>query len=139
MLIATPKTKYEQEVLLLLPTDSVLIINQNKIGLKHLHIKNVKEFTENHHSQLWGKDTPEVNFEEKKSHEARCTLAQLYSRYSTILNSYLHRIRPNTCTVCNLGPHDMHHLFNCPGRQTNIGILGLWTDRFHLAEHLQLT
>ena len=65
MLIATPKTKYEQEVLLLLPTDSVLIINQNKIGLKHLHIKKVKEFTENHHSQLWGKDTPEVNFEEK--------------------------------------------------------------------------
>ena len=103
----------------------------------------MEDYTESHQSKLLGITSPRVNFEEEKklTREASCTLAQLLYGYSTILNNYLNRIDPklpNICNICNHGPH-VHHLFNFPGRPTDMNILSLWTDPQRVSEFFQLT
>ena len=65
----------------------------------------------------------------------RCTLAQLRTKKSTFLKSYLHKVNVKShpsplCPICNthIHTHDTHHLFNCTNIRTTLSPLDLWTD-----------
>ena len=61
----------------------------------------------------------------------RSILAQLRSGHCRRLMSYQHRLNhrvPDLCPLCNHGPHDTLHLFNCPANPIPAAVLDLWND-----------
>jgi hypothetical protein len=87
-------------------------------------------------------DPPKISKEENTlSRNSRSLLSQLRSGYSRILNSYKHRIDPNTannCGLCSGTPHDSKHLFNCPRNPTDLSISDLWSKPVQTANFLKL-
>ena len=87
-------------------------------------------------------DPPKISKEENTlSRNSRSLLSQLRSGYSRILNSYKHRIDPNTansCGLCSGTPHDSKHLFNCPRNPTDLSIFDLWSKPVQTANFLKL-
>ena len=85
---------------------------------------------------------PEINPNEATLPRlTRSALAQLRSGDSRRLNSYLHRLNPaipNVCSVCNMGPHDTAHLFNCPEKPIPFQPIDLWLRPIEVAQALQL-
>ena len=60
-------------------------------------------------------------------------LAQLKTKKSPFLKSYLHKVDAKShpsplCPLCNNHTHDTHHLFNCTHICTTLSPLYLWTD-----------
>ena len=63
----------------------------------------------------------------------RRTLAQLRTKKSPLLKSYLHKVDANShpsplCPMSNTQPYNAHHLFNCTHIRTMLEPLDLWTD-----------
>ena len=106
-----------------------------KEGLKTIHTSSVAKTIRNQEdNKVLLAPAPKVNQTEANlPRKTRTTLAQLRSGYSSILNSYLHRINPTThpspnCPRCNLSPHTTNHLFNCPSNPTELETRILWED-----------
>ena len=68
-------------------------------------------------------------------------LNHLESGFSKHLNSYNHRINPDTpdsCPLCSQSPHDTPHLFNCSSNPTHLSVIDLWTNPIEVATFLGL-
>ena len=68
--------------------------------------------------------------EERLSRLTPRTLAQLRTKKSPFLKSYLHKVDAKThpsplCPLCNIHTHDTHHLFNCTHIRTTLSPLDL--------------
>ena len=77
----------------------------------------------------------------KLPRSTRRTLAQLKSRYSTLLYSFNSRINneiENKCELCNGTPHDTTHLFNSPSNPTELEAIDLWLKPVEVAAFLGL-
>ena len=105
-----------------------------KKGLKKIHTNSVT-FTlmEQKPNKVLGTRAPPINTPEKTlPRKTRTTLFQLRSGYSSFLNSFLSRINPqehsDSCQECRQGPHDTHHLFNCPANPTTLTPRTHWED-----------
>ena len=85
---------------------------------------------------------PEIHSDEQLlPRSVRTRLAQLRSSYSKSLMHYQNRIYPqipDVCPLCNMGPHDVHHLFNCPATPTDATVEDLWLDPQKVAAALAL-
>ena len=61
--------------------------------------------------------------------------------HSSILNSYLSRIRKDVtdeCLDCQIHPHTTNHLFNCHENPTSLTVRDLWNNPTHVARFLRL-
>ena len=63
----------------------------------------------------------------------RRTIAQLRTKKSPSLKSYLHKVDAKShasllCPLCNTHTHDTHHIFNFTHIRTTLTPLDLWTD-----------
>ena len=94
-------------------------------------------------NKVLGHPAPDINPQEKTlPREARTTLAQLRSGYSTTLKSYINRIEDgvdDTCPDCNMPGHTTTHLFDCAARPTTLTTAHLWEDPVEAAHFLGLT
>ena len=117
--------------------------NTLKSKYKAIHTSEVAKALEKYPSnKVLGTNPPEVSAEESSlSRITRSRLSQLRSGFSRLLNSYLHRINPDTadtCPQCNVSPHNTRHLFNCLARPTNLQVQDLWTQPALAANYLNL-
>ncbi len=114
-----------------------------KKGLKRLHTKVVKTCISKYsNNRVLGTRPPEVHKSELNlKRKARTSLAQLRSGFSRKLNSYLYRIQESAhdhCPNCNISPHDVTHLFNCPAKPTNLKPIDLWKKPSAVTAFLKL-
>ena len=127
----TLEAKFKNDVVDLIDKKTHTTHAAYKEGLKILHTREVRRHINSTTSKVLGCKPPAINPEEQRLlRESRCKLSQLGSGYSTLLNSYNHRIKdtiPNACNACGKGPHNTHHLFNCEARRTNLTVESLWT------------
>ena len=85
---------------------------------------------------------PTINTsEESLTKHKRRTLAQLRTNKSPFLQSYLHKIDPQTnpsphCPLCLAAAHDTAHLFNCPRVNTTLTPSDLWRNPVEVASLL---
>ena len=109
-------------------------------AMKTIHTNSVSTATSHSNvNRVLGTRPPKVD----KSEETlpRATLAQLRSGFCNLLQNYRARVIPSTpdaCPDCNQGPHDTAHLFNFPGRPTNLTSLDLWAKPKEVARFLNL-
>ena len=90
---------------------------------------------------LGGRPPPIADNEKNLPRKTRVVLAQLRSGWSNRLNAYFSRIDhavPNLCPACGEGPHDTHHIFNCPANPTSLCPTDLWTQLVDVAQFLRL-
>ena len=116
---------------------------QYKILLKTIHTESVSAtITAQENNPTLGRPPPEIDKTEKDLlRKTRSTLSQLRSGYSSMLNSYLARIRDDVqdiCPDCNISPHTTLHLFDCPSKPTNLTVTDLWTKPKEAARFLGL-
>jgi hypothetical protein len=116
---------------------------QYKILLKTIHTESVSAtITAQENNPTLGRPPPEIDKAEKDlPRKTRSTLSQLRSGYSSMLNSYLARIRDDVqdiCPDCNISPHTTLHLFDCPSKPTNLTVTDLWTKPKEAARFLGL-
>lgn len=136
--------RHRQEYQHLLPATDVLSDDQLTKGIASLH-KDAVDSTLTGYKQnvvLGGYPPPVSDAEETLPRQARTHMAQLRTGYSRHLNSYLARIdhlTADVCPDCNRGPHNTHHVFNCPANPTDLPVLSLWTDPVAAAAHLGYT
>jgi hypothetical protein len=114
-----------------------------KAIMNHLHTTTVKQCIDQLEENviLGGRPPPISPSEKSLPRPTRCILSQLRSGYSSILNSYRHRIDesiPNSCPSCNAAPHTTPHLFNCRANPINADIMDLWCRPAHAAAALGL-
>ena len=121
---------FRQDIQHLLPVTSK---DDLKPKIKNIHTAEVTKSISNlPPNKLLQRVPPEVNKAETNlPRYTRSLLSQLRSGYSRVLNSYLHRIDPETedkCPDCGHTPHDTNHLFNCPDKPTVLQVTDLWTQ-----------
>jgi len=93
-------------------------------------------------NKLLNKSPPDIHPSESSlDRRSRCTLSQLRAGKSSLLQSYLNHINPATypspiCPICNIRPHDTHHLFDCPQIPTTLTTLDLWQNPVGVADLL---
>jgi hypothetical protein len=114
-----------------------------KKGLKTLHTSAVNKVKNSYkNNRILNAKPPEIHPEEKTlPRKVRCSLSQFRSGFSRKVNSYMNRLDPDTpniCPSCNLNPHDVPHLFNCPQNPTNLTTRDLWKKPKEVARFLQL-
>ena len=138
----TLRSEYRDDIQNLIP-EGGLDQTSFKNGLKTLHTRAVRNSIGNRkHSKVLHRPAPDTNPEELTfPRRTRRTLTQLRSGYSSMLNTYLAIIRPNTqvtCPDCHTAPHTTQHLFECPVRPTNLTPEDLWKQPRKVAQFLQL-
>ena len=111
---------------------------QNKI-----HTQDVKSAIRSYKpNRVLGRQPPKINKREHKlERPARVALSQLRSGFSTRLNSWKHRVNPDTpdqCPDCQESPHDTAHLFSCRANPTPLLPIHLWTRPKLVADFLHL-
>ena len=83
---------------------------------------------------------PKINPNEKTlPRKTRVTLAQLRSGHCARLKDFQLRIGKaddDKCPDCRLDVQDVHHLFNCPARQTGLTVDDLWNNPREVAYFL---
>jgi hypothetical protein len=112
-----------------------------KKGQKIIHDQAVRDCIEQYTAnKVLNRPPPEINnSEETLTRGARASLSRLPLGNSKLLKSYLARIdTPDLCPDCNQGPHDVHHLFNCPMKQTTLTVESLWKNPVEAAKFLNL-
>ena len=114
-----------------------------KFLLKEIHTESVTTtISKQAHNKVLNTPAPKVDVTEKTlPRKARSSLAQLRSGYSSMLNSYLARIRQDVqdiCPDCNQPNHTTIHLFNCPAKPTDLNVHSLWTKPVEAAQFLGL-
>jgi hypothetical protein len=119
----------------------LLVQDNHKATIKAIHTVAVANTINKQSANvLLGGRPPPINKEESNlSRFQRTTLCQLRSGYCRLLNSYRHRLDPNTpdsCTDCGASPHDVPHLFNCPSHPTTLTPEDLWENPAAAIHHL---
>lgn len=114
-----------------------------KRGLKQIHTNAVQTvLNEYSPNKILGVAPPKIAIEEEDlPRSTRCTLAQLRSGWSRMLQSYLHRLDsevPDNCPECGSAPHNVDHLFVCPRNPTNLTKEDLWLRPRAVADFLNL-
>ena len=110
---------------------------------KVLHTKAVSQAINSYATnRVLGTKPPKIHQEENQlSRKTRVKLAQHRSGFVPDLFSYKHRIDesiPDNCPNCNLTPHDVIHLFNCPMKPTELKPIDLWNKPKKTALFLDL-
>ena len=116
--------------------------NHKKL-LKKIHTDSVARTISNQAvNPVLNTPAPAIDDSERKlPRKARTKLSQLRSGYSSMLNSYLSRIRNDVqdiCPDCQLEPHTSKHLFNCVAKPTDLKVRDLWTKPVEAARFLGL-
>ena len=114
-----------------------------RAGLKSIHQTGLTEVLQSYQPNivLGGYPPPINTLERNLPRSARCTLAQLRSGYSLLINSYKSKIDPDTvdsCPDCAASPHSTSHLFDCPSNPTQLSAESLWRDPIAAAKLLRL-
>ena len=110
-----------------------------KQNMKTIHTQLVHDYTQSLHNKILNTKPPPINpAEQSLPHNIRRIMAQLRTNKSPVLESYLHKITPDThpsptCSLCKQNTHDTTHLFNCPNLSTNLSPGDLWTDPVEVA------
>ena len=117
--------------------------NNYKKALKLIHTRSVSEVVARYPpNRVLGQAPPEIHPDELTlSRKTRSLLSQLRSGFSNYLQSYKHRLDPETedkCPDCSLTPHDTNHLFCCPSNPTVLTPETLWTNPVLAAHILKL-
>ena len=78
------------------------------------------------------KRPPPISDEEQRLNQRqRCTLSQLRSGHSHLLQDYKHRVlgeQSDICTDCGASPQDVRHLFSCTTHPTDLSPENLWLN-----------
>lgn len=112
-------------------TTSDTITGNLKLIHTHIVTEYINTLTPN---KILNRIAPDISEAEKNlPHSTRRTLAQLRTNKSPLLQSYLHKIAPEThptpqCPLCSNQTHDTPHLFNCPAVQTSLVPADLWAN-----------
>ena len=114
-----------------------------RAGLKSIHQTGVTEALQSYQPNilLRGYPPPINTLKRNLPRSARCTLVQLRSGYSLLLNSYKSKLDPDTvdsCPDCAASPDNTSHLFNCPSNPTQLSPESLWQDPIAAAKFLRL-
>ena len=114
-----------------------------RAGLKSIHQTGLTEVLQSYQPNivLGGYPPPINTLERNLPRSTRCTLAQLRSGYSLLINSYKSKIDPDTvdsCPDCAASPHSTSHLFDCPSNPTQVSAESLWRDPIAAAKLLRL-
>ena len=117
-----------------------------KRGIKSIHTSSVREsINKLGNNRVLNAKPPEIHPSELElNRKTRTTLSQLRSGFCKNLFSFKNRISkgeiPDICPDCNLGPHDVPHLFNCTANPnpTNLTPRDLWTQPILASEFLNL-
>ena len=123
----------------LLPNNNTTISESSyKSIIKTLHTKEVINVIINYRDNIVLESQPPLIDESEKilTRRTRTTLAQLRSGWSKTLTNYMSRINPevaNICPTCNSTPHDVRHLFSCPGNPTTLTTDSLWSSPIEAA------
>ena len=111
-----------------------------KSAISSIHQDAVRTAIESSSSKLPnGRPPPIATAEQTLPKKARTILAQLRTGHSRILGQYMNRIDPtarNHCHNCGQFPHDTHHLFDCPSKQTTLTVESLWIAPTETVKHL---
>ena len=110
-----------------------MVNNDRKSALQALHtaavVKAVQCRVRN--VVLDGRPPPINNSEKELTRKERSTLAQLRSGHCRLMGSYKSRIKKDAsldvCADCVTTPHDVKHLFVCPGHPTTLIPSDLWS------------
>ena len=126
-------TKFSADIRAIIPRDLVIDDINYKAALRSIHTSSVQQTIQNQdHNRVLGIPAPAIDPSEKTlPRRTRTLLSQLRSGHSTILNSYMARIKPDVtdcCPKCNQSPHDTNHLFNCAADPTDLTPRILWED-----------
>jgi len=140
----TLTTRFSSDIASLVP-ESGSNTSTYKSGLQIIHTRSVQNVINNQsNNPILQEPAPPIHKSESElPRQARVTLAQLRSGYSSHLNQYLAWINPTKysekCPDCNLAPHSINHLFTCPEKPTNLTPRSLWTEPTAAAKFLGLT
>ena len=126
-------TKFSADIRAIIPKELVIGDTNYKEALRSIHTSSVQQTIENQdQNRVLGIPAPAIDPSEKTlPRRTRTLLSQLRSGHSTILNSYMARIKPDVtdcCPKCNQSPHDTNHLFNCAADPTDLTPRILWED-----------
>jgi hypothetical protein len=150
-LISSPPKRVMKETIfhnnaftLNLPTDPTNLNKQTiSANSKIIHTTIVQGYLSTlQPNKLLNKSPPDIHPSESSlDRRSRCTLSQLRAGKSSLLQSYLNHINPATypspiCPICNIRPHDTHHLFDCPQIPTTLTTLDLWQNPVGVADLL---
>lgn len=96
-----------------------------------IHTVAVRQCIDDHApNRVLGMPPPEISPTERcLPRKTRCVLAQLRSGFSTHTKTYLHSLDdsiPDECPDYGHSPHDVHHLFQCEARPTELKVEDLW-------------
>jgi hypothetical protein len=110
--------------------------------LKTIHTESVSTFIQSQdNNPVLDEPPPPINKSESTlPRRTRSLLSQLRSGYSSILNSYLYRIREDVtdeCPDCQMQPHTTKHLFNCPENPASLTVRDLWNNPTDVARFLK--
>ena len=114
-----------------------------KSAIKSIHCTTVTRTVNSYPvNKVLNEPPPTISNEETElPRKTRSILSQLRSGFSKLLNSYNHRINPDTpdsCPLCSQSPHDTLHLFNCSSNPTHLSAIDLWTNPIEVATFLGL-
>ena len=115
----------------------------NKNSMKTIHTKIVHNFISSTHNKLLNKQPFLLHDSETPlDHYTRRNLAQLRTKISLFILSYLNKISPSFypspfCPLCHAHLHDTPHFFTCPKISTTLGPDSVWTDLVKAAELLK--
>ena len=135
-------SKFDRDVVLLCD-DVISEVEQYRSALRNLHSQAVVDAQSNFlPNRVLGTTPLELSsFECYLSRSVRTTLAQLCSGHCRLLNSYKARIAAgvtDVCPDCEVAPHSVEHLFQCPACQTQLTTQDLWDDPDAVADFLKL-
>jgi len=135
-------SKFDRDVVPLCD-DGISKFEQYCSALRNLHSQAVVDAWSNFvPNRVLGTTPPELSsFECYLSRSIHITLAQLHSGHCRLLNSYKARITAgvtDVCPYCEVAPHFVEHLFQCPACPTQLTVQDLWDDPDAVADFLKL-
>ena len=141
----TLQTEFKEAIKDKLPSNNSISRADIKLGMLNIHTECVEITISNQaDNKVLNKPAPDVDKSERKlARRTRTLLTQLRSGYSSMLLTYLHKIKPtkfpsDLCPNCQSEPHTTTHLFSCPNNPTNLSPEDLWERPVEVARFLGL-
>ena len=115
----------------------------SRLALDRVHQLAVVDATENQAPNRVLETLPPPIHDSEKTlpRTTRCTLSQLRSGWSIMLQTYNARIQEGVsdiCPDCHTSPHTTSHLFTCPAHPTTLTPIDLWHRPVEVAHFLGL-
>ena len=113
--------------------EPMMVKQYRKATLQALHTDSVDKAVKCHERNVVfdGRPPPISSTEKELTRKKRSTLAHLRSGHCRLLGYYKSRIKKdaslNVCADCGTTPHDVKHLFVCPGHLTTMIPSDLWS------------